>query len=672
MKKNNKIFRIFFVVIFIFVLILTLLLRNNLFNDKSVNSYFLPASNSELILPKSSIINNDESETKNDFAILGENHKNAVRIKTINSILCSELPKNFVRSRFNGTLIIDSKLSDQDYYLYALNDNFLEFSLLNESKTNKISAGATYNIQFTQETIILIKNIDGECLSSLMIDQNLESANLYSYNIAELDTILNTKEILKQNIIDIIEEPQNNVFDDSQKKTPIDKIGINVPLPEFSAETLTLMLDVAFEDLNFISLEDLYFDKNYAISKEYVLRKWEEDVLISFKGDIAFENKKNAVQSVIDLNRIIDSIDLKIIHNIESDSNFQIISGSRDYLNSQGAPKNFECWTWDVIYYRISGSIGNFRLFINNEQDCVQNTNHYIQQGLMQGLGLTGLTNRYILSMFHSTTKANNFLQIDMEIVKLLYHPILYSRMIPVDIVNVLLKPEQLIKDLDVVNKYAPYNSLPINSVSQKKYVNYYDFEIDYLIEIGLGREFTKDSMNLVKWEQDIRIHLEGDVTDEILDAFIEIITQLNDMTPSVNILLDSRNPNYNVYVGKRNDLGKINPFFFLQNLNARGLASIWSNNNFQILHASALIINDDLDSIRFQEIRNTLLEEITQGLGLLNDSYRYPSSIFYELELGLNDFYSSLDKKIISMMYDVRVKSGMTENLMRQIFTKE
>jgi hypothetical protein len=56
----------------------------------------------------------------------------------------------------------------------------------------------------------------------------------------------------------------------------------------------------------------------------------------------------------------------------------------------------------------------------------------------------------------------------------------------------------------------------------------------------------------------------------------------------------------------------------------------------------------------------------------LLNDSYRYPSSIFYELELGLNDFYSSLDKKIISMMYDVRVKSGMTENLMRQIFTKE
>jgi hypothetical protein len=290
----------------------------------------------------------------------------------------------------------------------------------------------------------------------------------------------------------------------------------------------------------------------------------------------------------------------------------------------------------------------------------------------MQGLGLTGLTNRYILSMFHSTTKANNFLQIDMEIVKLLYHPILYSRMIPVDIVNVLLKPEQLIKDLDVVNKYAPYNSLPINSVSQKKYVNYYDFEIDYLIEIGLGREFTKDSMNLVKWEQDIRIHLEGDVTDEILDAFIEIITQLNGMTPSVNILLDSRNPNYNVYVGKRNDLGKINPFFFLQNLNARGLASIWSNNNFQILHASALIINDDLDSIRFQEIRNTLLEEITQGLGLLNDSYRYPSSIFYELELGLNDFYSSLDKKIISMMYDVRVKSGMTENLMRQIFTKE
>jgi hypothetical protein len=58
----------------------------------------------------------------------------------------------------------------------------------------------------------------------------------------------------------------------------------------------------------------------------------------------------------------------------------------------------------------------------------------------------------------------------------------------------------------------------------------------------------------------------------------------------------------------------------------------------------------------------------MTQGLGLLNDSYRYSESIFYQNQ-GSNDFFSTLDRKIISMMYDKSVKAGMTESQVRALF---
>jgi len=51
-----------------------------------------------------------------------------------------------------------------------------------------------------------------------------------------------------------------------------------------------------------------------------------------------------------------------------------------------------------------------------------------------------------------------------------------------------------------------------------------------------------------------------------------------------------------------------------------------------------------------------------------LNDSYKYPESIFYELQ-GSNDLISQLDRKIIYMMYSENLKAGFTESETRAIF---
>jgi hypothetical protein len=49
---------------------------------------------------------------------------------------------------------------------------------------------------------------------------------------------------------------------------------------------------------------------------------------------------------------------------------------------------------------------------------------------------------------------------------------------------------------------------------------------------------------------------------------------------------------------------------------------------------------------------RSILREEITQSLGLCNDSWKYKNSVFYQ-GWGTVTEYSDLDKEIIQMLYN-------------------
>jgi hypothetical protein len=49
---------------------------------------------------------------------------------------------------------------------------------------------------------------------------------------------------------------------------------------------------------------------------------------------------------------------------------------------------------------------------------------------------------------------------------------------------------------------------------------------------------------------------------------------------------------------------------------------------------------------------KHLLREELTQALGLSNDSYDYPESIFYQGWTETTE-YTELDKDVIRMMYN-------------------
>jgi len=586
----------------------------------------------------------------------------------LSQLECEKLPKQYDRTPFQATLFINGSDVKQDYFLSVFDENMNEIELIDlNAATNKIQAGSTSQINIDQETIILIRDIDGICKSAIYLKSNTDGVNQFLFNLSTIKNSGTEKKKFQEDNetpkqVDRSEKKFEVVKDNSQK-TILDSKA-NLPKPEFTPEVLSLLLDAAYQGINFTYLSQL--ENNIAGRNELELFKWAQNIDISIIGNSTFEQRKMISESVFTLRKVINNFDINILQNKSNDGNFLIYLGDKNYLSKMGMAELADCWNWQRDVYKDTGNIAKFKIFINTEKNC-KNSSHYIQQGLLQGLGLTGMTNRYVKSIFNGKTYMKEYLEEDLAVIQLFYNPLITSKMKPMDLINAIKEPGQPLSDLDV-NKYANLGSKNYQSPS---YISFNDQEINYLIEIAYGREFSQDATKLLRWEENIRIHLEveGDYENEIQEAFLEIVGELNSLTPSISIVPESRNPNYNVYVGPRSELSKINSYFFVDSINTQGLVQVWKNpNNDSAQFARAMVINDSSGSIRFQEIRNILQEEITQGLGLLNDSYKYPESIFYELQ-GSNDLISQLDRKIIYMMYSENLKAGFTESETRAIF---
>lgn len=589
--------------------------------------------------------------------------------KLLASLSCEQLPAQYDRKRFEATLLIDGSDAKEDYFLSVLDENMNEVELIDlDAITNKIIAGSTSQISAEQETIILVRDANGICKSAIYLQANIDNANQFIFNLSTMSYEMEQKKVQEVVVapkqVDQTKKTVNATMNNDPQKPVIDD-KVKLPKPQFTPETLSFLLDAAYSGIDVTYLSQI--ENNVSGRNELELHKWNQDIDISIIGNSSFDQRKMISESVFTVRKLIKDFDINILQNKSKEGNFLIYIGLKDYLIDKGMYESADCWNWQRDIYKNSGDIAKFVIFINTDNEC-KHSLHYIQQGLLQGLGLTGTTNRYLRSVFNSRTYMKEYSDEDLDILELFYNPLITSKMKPMDLINIIKSSEQSLDELDI-NKYA---KLALKNDATASFSKFNQQEIDYLIEIAYGREFSQDATNLLKWEKDIRIHIEveGDYQDEIQMAFLEIVSKLNALTPSITIVPESRNPNYNVFVGPRSELSKINPYFFVDSINTQGLVQVWkNNNNDSAQYARAMVINDSIGAIRFQEIRNILQEEITQGLGLLNDSYKYPESIFYELQ-GSNDIMSPLDRKIIYMMYDNNVKAGFTESQTRAIFS--
>lgn len=187
----------------------------------------------------------------------------------------------------------------------------------------------------------------------------------------------------------------------------------------------------------------------------------------------------------------------------------------------------------------------------------------------------------------------------------------------------------------------------------------YSEDEIAYFKEIALQVEYGSGSQLIHKWKEELKIKVIGEPSTGDSAALETTMDELNGLCGNLHMrhAQEDEEANVEMYFIPHSE-------FLTKNYVAKsvlednwGLGIIWWNRFGEINRAVVLIATDQANSL---ERAHLIREELTQSLGLLNDSWEDPESMFYQ-GWGTQD-YTARDVKVVQMLYDPRINPNMAE----------
>ncbi len=193
----------------------------------------------------------------------------------------------------------------------------------------------------------------------------------------------------------------------------------------------------------------------------------------------------------------------------------------------------------------------------------------------------------------------------------------------------------------------------------------YMQDEIDYLLEIAFGGEFGGDPKHIKKWTGDLRVEVIGKTTEWDLNTLTKIMDEIMEITDEITLQISDNKPNFHVHFIPHKE--------FIQHADAKiakenwGLFFYYEDNKGRITGAKVLIASDKPDDVRAHLLR----EEFTQALGLAQDSWEYPESIFYQGWTTGQEF-AEIDRRLLQMLYHPDIHPNMQKNKVQAYFEKK
>ena len=157
-------------------------------------------------------------------------------------------------------------------------------------------------------------------------------------------------------------------------------------------------------------------------------------------------------------------------------------------------------------------------------------------------------------------------------------------------------------------------------------------------------------SVPIGRWKTDMKIYVLGQKPDYLLEELDRIIGELNEIINPINIeIVDSeQESNFVILMDSQDAYNDFDSYSKKFTENNWGLFIV---NAGEDIHEGSMYI----DVFRCESIegqKHLLREELTQSLGLKNDSYDYPESIFYQGWTETTE-YAPIDRKLIGMLYN-------------------
>ncbi|MBM3456679.1 MAG: DUF2927 domain-containing protein [Bacteroidetes bacterium] len=177
---------------------------------------------------------------------------------------------------------------------------------------------------------------------------------------------------------------------------------------------------------------------------------------------------------------------------------------------------------------------------------------------------------------------------------------------------------------------------------------------MEYFREITLKNELNdKVKLRPITFKKDVKVFLEGKYDTFIEDEVNRVLQDLNAIIDPIELYTVDKKSDANmvVFLGDLHSFLTLNPdLIYSPQLNTcEGYFKLRTRGD-EILF-SRIFIN-----LKKQEgsldLQDCLREEITQSLGAINDSYRYPTSTFYQGENYVTE-YSEMDVNVLKILYN-------------------
>jgi len=174
---------------------------------------------------------------------------------------------------------------------------------------------------------------------------------------------------------------------------------------------------------------------------------------------------------------------------------------------------------------------------------------------------------------------------------------------------------------------------------------------VDYYAEIGFGAEYGSASRVVRRWADGPRVRINGAPTADDRITLEGVVAEIDRLTTTVDMSIVDTLPSVEVHFAPQASFSDILPSYVPGNV---GFFTVWWDASQALVQAVVLVATGIDQTARNHIIR----EEVTQILGLMRDSYRYPESIFQQ-EWTLVDRYAPIDEDLIEMLYRPELPIG-------------
>jgi len=181
---------------------------------------------------------------------------------------------------------------------------------------------------------------------------------------------------------------------------------------------------------------------------------------------------------------------------------------------------------------------------------------------------------------------------------------------------------------------------------------------INFFYETVFHEDFDNANLdNLLKWNSTPKIVVVGNPSAAELGYVKNVVSRINKLNLPIKCTLENKidTNSIEIFFGNVKDVGAY--------LKADSLIQkdVDTTSHFGLAHTISYdgvltkayigICYNERDTLQFAR-ENIVLEEIIQSLGVIGDSYTYPSSLFFQNDNPAKSF-TRLDKDVLSLLYD-------------------